>query len=433
MNSAPLIFKHESKKTKKFLIFAFTGIVLSVTLSTGIGFSHLNAVQQDINQINETQNTQIDLMHKMRSIARERIIKLQALVASHDVFQHDDIITEFHQLGGIFLETRLELKKTELTNEELTLLKIQREIARKAVSSQYKVIELVENGLNQEALKILVNDAVPFQNENMSLIDQFILYQNHQNQALKTESQKKVKSAYLLAVILTAIAVLMIIIIAILVTKRLLTMTELLIKSNNDNEQTANELASAQALLEHKVVDRTRELQEANRALNYIANHDSLTDLPNRRLFRELLSQEINKADRNKYNLAILYMNLDGFKAINNEHGFDMGDALLLNVAKRLKSSLRKDDLIAHLGGDEFAVCYSNVKDIADVKILCQIIVDKISQPMYLGKIQCQIGISIGVSLYPNQGNNCSTLLKVADTAMRRVKAQGKNNFIIGD
>lgn len=433
MNSEPLISTNESNKTRKFLIFAFTSIVLLVIISTGIGFNHLNSVQQDISQIIETQNTQINLMHKMRSIARERIIKLQALVASHDNFEHDDIITEFHHLGSIFLETRLELKKTNLTNEELTLLKIQREIARKVVSSQYKVIKLVEDGLNQKALGILVNDTVPMQNENMSLIDQFILYQNHQNQELKTDSQEKVHFAYLIVIALTFISVLLTIIVAILVIKRISKMMMLLIKSNHDNKAVADELASAQVLLENKVVDRTKELQKANKSLKYIAGHDSLTDLPNRRLFTELLNQEINKADRNFYNLAILYMDLDGFKTINDEHGHDIGDALLINVSKRLKSSLRKDDLIARLGGDEFAVCYSNVKDIEDIKILCQIIVDKISQPMYLGKIQCQIGISIGVSLYPKHGKDYSTLLRVADTAMYQVKEQGKNNFVIGN
>ena len=433
MNADPLISNNESKKTRKFLIFAFTSIVLLIILSTGIGFSHLSSVQRDINQIIETQNTQIDLMHKMRSIARERIIKLQALVASRDFFEHDDIITEFHQLGGIFLETRLELKKTELTNEELTLLKIQREIARKVVSSQYKVIELVEHGLNDEALNILVNVTVPMQNENMSLIDQFILYQNHQNQDLKKDSQNKVNSANLMVIALTSLSVILTIIVATLVIRRISNMMKLLIKSNYDYKNLADEISSAQVLLEHKVTDRTKELQQANKSLKYIAGHDSLTDLPNRRLFTELLMHELNKANRNFYNVAILYMDLDGFKTINDEHGHDMGDALLINVAKRLKSSLRKDDLIARLGGDEFAICYSNVNDIEDVKILCQIIVDKISQPMYLGKIQCQIGISIGVSIYPKHGKDYSSLLRVADTAMYQVKEQGKNNFVIGN
>lgn len=432
MNSAPLISDNESNKTRKLLIFAFTGIILLIILSTGIGFSHLNAVQHDINHIIETQNTQIDLMHKMRSIARERIIKLQALVATHDNFQHDDIITEFHELGGIFLETRLELKKTDLTNEEQTLLKIQREIARKAVSSQYKVIELVEHGLNDEALNILVNDTVPMQNENMSLIDQFILYQNHQNQDLQKDTESKVHLAYLIIIALTTLSIILIIIVAFLVIRRISRMMKLLIQSNRDYKKVTEELSSAQVLLEHKVTDRTKELQQANQALKYIAGHDSLTDLPNRRLFTELLTQEINKADRNLYNIAVLYMDLDGFKTINDEHGHDIGDALLVNVSKRLKASLRKDDLIARLGGDEFAICYSNVKDIEDIKILCQIIVDKISQPMYLGKVQCQIGISIGVSLYPKHGKDYSTLLRIADSAMYQVKEQGKNNFAFG-
>ena len=404
-----------------------------VILTNGIGFNHLNSVQQDVNQIIETQNAQIDLMHKMRSVARERIIKLQALTATTDDFEQDDIINEFHQLGGIFLETRLELKKTDLTEEEQTLLKIQRELARRAVNSQYKVIELVESDQNSKALNILVNHTVPLQNENISHMDQFILYQNHQNQVVKGDSYKKVNSAFKIVIILTVLSIFLTTVVAYFVINHISKMIKLLSKASIENKKVADELAKAHESLEQKVEHRTRELQNANAALKHLAGHDSLTELPNRRLFTELLAQEIKKANRNQYKLAVLYMDLDGFKAINDALGHDMGDALLVKVAKRLQTSLRKDDLIARLGGDEFTICYSNVENINDIKLLCEIIIDKIQQPMFLGKHQCQIGISVGVSLYPDHGTDYETLLRVSDAAMYEVKNHGKNNYMIGD
>lgn len=433
MNIKPLNAGIESNKTRHYLILSFTVIIILAILSNTIGFNHLTSVQHDVNQIIETQNAQIDLMHQMRSIARERILKLQALLATEDFFDQDDIISEFHDLGGLFLETRLDLINTELTEEELTLLNIQREIARKVVASQYKVIEISEQGLNQQALNLLVNKTVPLQNENMSFMDQFILYQNHQNQMLKSEADKKVQKAYSIVIILSSLSILLTIIVASIVIKRISSMVSLLSKSAAAHKKTAEELAHTQEILEQKVDERTRKLQEANNTLKHFAGHDSLTDLPNRRLFKELLNQELNKAKRNSYKLAVLYMDLDGFKAINDALGHDMGDALLLNIAQRLRTSLRKDDLIARLGGDEFAICYSNVKNKEDIKLLCQIIIDKIAQPMFLGKHQCNIGISIGVSLYPEHGKDYDTLLRVADSSMYHVKNHYKNNFQIGD
>lgn len=433
MNDSTLNSKIESNKTRHYLAFSFSIIILLVILSNSIGFNHLSSVQKDVNQIIETQNAQIDLMHKMRSIARERIIKLQALVATTDSFEQDEIINEFHSLGGIFLETRQELKNTRLTEEENTLLLIQRELARKAVQSQYQVITLAKNRQNLDALNVLVNDTVSLQNENISHMDQFILYQNHQNQVIKGETTKKVNSAYKIVIILSFLSIIITIIVAFFVIQRISNMVKLLLKASQKNKQTAEELASAHELLEQKVAERTKKLEKANEALNHIAGHDSLTGLPNRRLFTELINQEINKADRNSYKLAVLYMDLDGFKSINDALGHDMGDAILVEVADRLRTSLRKEDLISRLGGDEFTICYTNIKQLEDINTLCRHIIEKIKKPIYIDKHQCQIGISIGISFFPEHGVDYTSLLRVADIAMYEVKKQGKNNFIIGN
>jgi diguanylate cyclase (GGDEF)-like protein len=432
MTLKPLPNNIESSKTRHFLLFAFTLIIILIIISNTLAYRYLISVQDDVNQIIETQNAQIQFMHKMRSLARERIIKLQALTATDDFFEQDDIIADFQLLGGIFLETRQELMNTELTEEELTLLNIQREIARRSVNSQYKVIELVEQGQNQVALDLLVNQTVPIQNENISHMDQFILYQNHQNLALKSQAYENVYTTNRNVITISVITVILILFVAAVVTLKISNMVKLLSFALEENQTAKDKLADAQIQLEQKVEQRTKELQEANVALKHLAGHDSLTDIPNRRLFIELLSQEINKAQRHNYQLAVLYMDLDGFKAVNDALGHEMGDAILVNVSRRLKSSLRKEDLIARLGGDEFTICYSNIKSLEDVKLLCQIIIDKIKQPMYLDNHLCTIGISIGVSLYPEHGEDHNALLRTADAAMYEIKNSGKNNYKIG-
>lgn len=422
----------EANKTRRYLSISFIAIIILIALSTVISFKYLSSVQSHIINIIDTQNKQIDLMHKLRSISRERILILQALTNSTDSFKKDSYIQQFHSLGGLFLEVRQELLKTELNEDEKKLLEIQREIARNVVSSQYKVIELAENNENKKSHKILVNETIPKQNQNISYMDQFIVYQNHENQFIKSESEKKLKTSYSIVATLTALSILLIIIVAVIVTRHTSRILSLLSTLAEQYKNTALKLTIAHDSLEQKVKEKTQELLEANEHLKHIAGHDSLTELPNRRLFAELLKQELNRAKRNKYMLALLYMDLDSFKLINDQYGHDIGDEVLINVTKRLQTSLRKEDLIARLGGDEFTICYSNIKNINDVRALCKVLIDKIGQPINIqGKI-CHVGLSIGVSVFPEHGDNCQTLLKVADAAMYQVKNRGKNSFQIG-
>ncbi len=421
-----------SSKTRQYLSISFVIIIVFITISAAISFKYLGFVQNHIIDIIDTQNKQIDLMHKLRSISRERILVLQALTTAEDSFKKDSYIMQFHNLGGLFLEIRQELLKTGLNEDEKKLLAIQREIARNVVSSQYQVIELAENGENQKALNYLVNKTVPMQNQNISYIDQFIVYQNHENQFIRSESEKKIKSSFSIVAALTGLSILLIIIVATIVTRHISGIVSLLSSIAEQYKNTALKLTIAHDSLEQKVKEKTRELQQANEHLKHIAGHDSLTELPNRRLFSELLKQELKRAERNKYTLAILYMDLDGFKHINDQYGHDTGDEVLINITKRLKSLLRKDDLIARLGGDEFTICYTNIKSIDDVKALCKLLIDNINQPINIhGKI-CHVGLSIGVSLYPEHGKNSQTLLKIADAAMYKIKNGDKNNFQIG-
>ena len=433
MNLSSLNSSIEGKKTRHYLTLSFTVIIFLIILATCFSFKYLHSVQNNIIQIIETQNKQIDLMHKMRSISRERIIKLQALTTTTDAFEKDALIMQFQTLGGLFLETRQELLKTALVDDEKKLLKIQREIARNVVSSQYKVIELVENGQNQEALNYLVNKTVPMQDQNLSYMDQFIVYQNNENQLIKNKSVKKLNSSYTIVVLLTGLSILLIIIVALVVTRHISKIVNLLSTLASQYKDTALKLTIAHDSLEQKIKEKTLELQEANEHLKHIAGHDSLTGLPNRRLFQELLRQELRRAERNKYTLALLYMDLDGFKLINDQFGHDTGDSVLVKVTERLQKSLRKDDLIARFGGDEFTICYTNIKNVNDVKELCKTLINKIDQPMIISGKEYKIGISVGVSLYPENGQNCNTLLRVADAAMYQVKNQGKNNFLIGE
>jgi diguanylate cyclase (GGDEF)-like protein/PAS domain S-box-containing protein len=159
------------------------------------------------------------------------------------------------------------------------------------------------------------------------------------------------------------------------------------------------------------------------------ANFDALTGLPNRRMFHEHLRQEMKKTDRSQLPMALVFVDLDHFKEINDTLGHDKGDLLLKEVATRLASSVRSTDTVARLGGDEFTVILSELRNAGDVVRTAQEILKKMSTPFQLGEDVAHISSSIGITLYPEDGKDAETLIKNADQAMYAAKQQGRNRF----
>jgi diguanylate cyclase (GGDEF)-like protein/PAS domain S-box-containing protein len=159
------------------------------------------------------------------------------------------------------------------------------------------------------------------------------------------------------------------------------------------------------------------------------ANFDALTGLPNRRKFHEHLRLEMKKTDRSHLPMALVFVDLDYFKEINDTLGHDKGDILLKEVAVRLSQCVRGTDTVSRLGGDEFTVIISELHNSSDVVRIAQDILSKMSAPFMLGDDIAHISASIGITTYPDDGNNAEVLMKNADQAMYAAKQQGRNRF----
>lgn len=159
------------------------------------------------------------------------------------------------------------------------------------------------------------------------------------------------------------------------------------------------------------------------------ANYDPLTGLPNRRMFIEQLNQEIRQAQRRNAKFALLFLDLDFFKEVNDTLGHDMGDRLLHETAERLQSCVRETDFVARLGGDEFTLLLLNAQRSKDVERVAQQILKRLAEPFQLGEENAYISGSIGITMFPDDGHNEELLLKHADQAMYAAKAQGRNRF----
>jgi len=159
------------------------------------------------------------------------------------------------------------------------------------------------------------------------------------------------------------------------------------------------------------------------------ANFDALTGLPNRRLFRDHLRHEIRKSRRANLPLALMFLDLDGFKDVNDTLGHDMGDVLLKDAAERLNSCVREIDTVARLGGDEFTVILSELHDPGNVDRVARHILQKLSEPFKLGDEVAHVSASIGITLFPDDATEIEELIKNADQAMYAAKQHGRNQF----
>jgi diguanylate cyclase (GGDEF)-like protein len=164
--------------------------------------------------------------------------------------------------------------------------------------------------------------------------------------------------------------------------------------------------------------------------LRFQASNDHLTGLPNRRLFADRLSQGVAAAHREKHALALLFIDLDGFKLVNDTLGHRVGDLLLVQVAERLRSRIRESDTLARLGGDEFTVILRNLAHSDAATTVSKTILDTLAQPFFIEHHQLTISASIGISLYPDHATDGNQLMLQADTAMYTAKREGKNRFM---
>jgi diguanylate cyclase (GGDEF)-like protein len=197
---------------------------------------------------------------------------------------------------------------------------------------------------------------------------------------------------------------------------------------SDDDEELALSFANALSL----ILDNARMMEELNTRhsrLVHKAYHDPLTNLPNRTLLCDRIGQVLSHALRNQTQAAILFCDLDGFKGINDSMGHQAGDQVLKTLSARLLSCVRGNDTVARIGGDEFVLVLPEIESVEHVGIVAQKILDAISQPAHIEGRDLPLSGSIGIAIYPFDGNTSEQLMQHADVAMYKAKDSGKNNY----
>jgi diguanylate cyclase (GGDEF)-like protein/PAS domain S-box-containing protein len=206
---------------------------------------------------------------------------------------------------------------------------------------------------------------------------------------------------------------------------------------------TEHNLRDARRTLESMVKNRTRKLADTVKQLkgeirerkkiaaelDFLANHDALTGLPSLRLCKDRLERSLAEARRKRQMSAVMFLDLDGFKNINDHHGHEFGDLVLKATADRIQAGIRETDTVARIGGDEFIIILSSLPEIAIAERIADNLINQIAQPLRVGQSEVQVSASIGIALYPADGDSAEELMRAADSAMYRIKHQGKNSF----
>lgn len=165
--------------------------------------------------------------------------------------------------------------------------------------------------------------------------------------------------------------------------------------------------------------------------LEHQAHYDALTGIPNRKLFQNRLEQSVERAKRYEHKMAIIYIDIDEFKPINDQFGHEIGDKVLIEIAKRIKTSIRTIDTVARLGGDEFSVILDQISMVEDALKIAKNLINKISASIRVDSNIFSVGASIGISIYPEVANSPESLVIKADDAMYVAKNNGKNQFCL--
>jgi len=397
------------------LIFGFIltlGLLLTVCV---IGQNRVIDIGKDFENIIQKDVAQVNYLAQMRNASRERMITLWKISVMDDAFERNDTYEEFLDAGTGFLVARELFLKTSLSPAERILSE---KLAKNtAISAEYHravVIKMLEDDSYISNHQIL-HDVIPSNNNSLKVLDELIYLQNFESVGAVEQTNRKVARTTTIMVILTLLTVII--------------GSTFAIYNIYSNKNLIDRIHSTNKELEYRVAQRTNQLKLANEQLKEIAYYDTLTGLANRSLLVEQLRLVITQARRDQKKAAILFIDLDDFKPVNDTYGHIVGDIVLKEVALRLQNIIRESDLASRPGGDEFVIVLSTIHEDIHALTFAQKIITSLSQPFMVNGNEIKLGASIGISYYPGDGDTVKDLLDYSDMAMYQAKRAGKNQF----
>jgi len=377
---------------------AFIALIVLICGLAFNGLVQLHTLGMQLRTVVEIHDRKIDLITQTQVAAHTRTDSLFRMALAEDPFERDELFLNFNRAGFLVGSGRNALRQMGFTPGEQQSFDDQSRLIDDIQTVQEQVVDLLKAGRDAAARQVLVEQAIPLQEAfNRKLADMRILYQQA-NLTAQQQAQQTYRHTFLLTLVFGIVAIAMALLIA---------------------WRTVRKISLKSQLIDEQMV----ELERSRAALRQEATHDPLTGLANRRLLYDRLQQAIRHANRYGGKVGILYVDLDRFKAINDQHGHHVGDAVLTEVAKRLSSSIRDSDSVARLGGDEFVVLLDGVQGREEFIATAHKIGEALNTDSQFFGLDVEIAASIGQALYPDDGADEDALMRAADAAMYRVKS----------
>lgn len=371
--------------------FTFT-IALMLAL-TGVGLTQIYQADARLKTIVEKNNVKTELAQIMQSALRERALSMHIMAVLTDDFLKDEEYQHFNELGGRYTQARQKLEKLADSEAEKKIFATIVSLTRVAQPQVEQVMEMGLHGNDPQIFALIRNQTLPKQKEISDQVGELIQFQQSQTTMAVKEAEAFSARARNAMLLLGGLASGLTILMAAYVSKRV----------------------TKQALrLEHQAL------------------YDELTDLPNRTLFQDRLQQAIRNSQRSSRTFAIILMDLDRFKEVNDTLGHDVGDQLLKEVGQRLKDTVRSADTVARLGGDEYVIILENLSE-KYVEGVAEKIRKALDRPFVLEGEIVDISASLGIALFPEHGSDAVTLIRRADMAMYAAKHEHSGFAIYTD
>ena len=397
-----------TSQSKRRIIVAFAsviGVLITVML---VNIYSLSKVARHLGDVVGTHNVQMRIMHEILDLARQRSLALQHMLLAEDPFMVDDQVLKMSAISHEYLELRQQMVALPSTKAELKLLAAQYSQTANTGRIQSNVIQLATNGEFAQAKKIFYEQAIPSQSKAMTLMNEFVALQDMHNQQELIHTTDEIDLQRNRMLILLAVGLSLSLLISSWVTRRI------------QHEIDRRNLVEQE--LEMRVEDRTQQLAQQ-------ARQDLITELPNRTAFNQELTSALELAGQHKKKIALFFMDLDGFKQVNDSYGHSVGDKTLLAIAQRLAKVTADRGQVFRVGGDEFTLIMQDVENDAQIKEIADDIIRAINQPLIIEGNQCHVGITIGCAFSTGDTNKADEILTYADDAMYAAKRAGKNRL----
>jgi diguanylate cyclase (GGDEF)-like protein len=378
--------------------------VLIIMMAALIGHAtwQVNDLEDRMSDIVEIRNQKIQLATDLQEASYNRHNALVYQVLARDPFERDDYFQQYIKWGYHVGLARNALKAMSLDGFELESLMRQDELIARIIDEQETISDLAARGRMELARERMAGELRPLNRAYTERVEALRRHERDLIQSALAATRSATQRAILLHVLVGAALILLATFIA----------------------------AKTRALLgQHAttILDQVSELEQAGTRLAHEATHDPLTGLANRSLFYRRLEEAMAHAAQDRFCVAVMYVDLDDFKRINDSHGHAVGDAMLREVSTRLRKVARLSDTAARLGGDEFALLFVGIQETSECPPLCGKVEKEVSQPMVIEERTFRPSCSIGYALYPRDGEALDDLLKTADGRMYEAKRTRKD------